>query len=59
MISSQSPVIDTVVAFLKHVPPFQFLPSAELVKLAGSMTLEYFPKNTLILSAGRKAPESL
>lgn len=54
MISSQSPVIDTVVAFLKNVPPFQFLPSAELVKLAGSMTLEYFPKN-----AGRKAPESL
>jgi CBS domain-containing protein len=57
--SSQSPVIDTVVAFLKNVPPFQFLSPYELANLAGLMTLEYFPKNTLILSAGRKAPESL
>lgn len=59
MASSHSPVTDSVVAFLKSVPPFQFLAAGELSKLAGLMTLEYFPKNTLILSAGRKAPESL
>src|SRR5438270_9150882 len=57
--SSQSPVTDSVIAFLKNVPPFQFLSASELAKLAGSMTLEYFPRNTLILSAGRKTPESL
>lgn len=59
MASSQSPVTESVVAFLQRVPPFQFLSAYELTNLAGFMTLEYFPRNTLILSAGRKAPESL
>jgi CBS domain-containing protein len=48
-----------VVAVLKTVPPFQFLPEKELQALVAGVSLEYFPKNTLILAAGSKASESL
>ena len=48
-----------MVAFLKNVPPFQFLSMAELLRLSGCMTLEFFPKDTVILSAGHPASESL
>ena len=54
-----SVVNDQVVAFLKNVPPFQFLPVAGLADLARSMSLEYFPKGTVILRAGRRTSESL
>ena len=54
-----SVVTDSVVAFLKNVPPFQFLSLPELSRLAGTMTLEFFPKDTVILSAGHPASESL
>jgi CBS domain-containing protein len=57
--SSASVVTEAVVAFLKTVPPFLFLPAAELSQLAASMTLEYFPKDTVIISAGHRASESL
>ncbi len=56
---SDSLVTDTVVAFLKNVPPFQFLSTPELTRLAAQMTLEFFPKDTVILSAGHPASESL
>jgi len=52
-------VTDSVVAFLRNVPPFQFLSLSELSRLAGTMTLEFFPKDTVILSAGHPASESL
>ena len=51
--------MDAVVAFLKTVPPFEFLPDAELSRLAASTSLEYFPKDTTIISAGRPAADSL
>ena len=57
--SSGSILNETVVAFLKNVPPFQFLPASELTTLAGTMSLEYFPKGTVILRAGRRASDSL
>ena len=57
--SSNSVVTDAVAKFLKDIPPFQFLSAPELAKLARSMTLEFFPKNTLILSAGTRAAEEL
>lgn len=57
--NSSSVVLDSVVQFLKDIPPFQFLPPAELTVLALSMSLEYFPKGTVILSAGGKASDSL
>jgi CBS domain-containing protein len=52
-------VTDSVVSFLHGVPPFQFLSLPELSRLAGRMTLEFFPKDTVILSAGHPASESL
>jgi CBS domain-containing protein len=58
--SSTSVVSETVVEFLKDVPPFQFLPPSELSRLVPSMTLEYFPKNdTIIIAAGHRASEVL
>ena len=59
MASSDSVITDTVVSFLKNIPPFQFLPVPELSRLAGTMTLEFFPKDAVILSAGHPASESL
>jgi signal-transduction protein with cAMP-binding, CBS, and nucleotidyltransferase domain len=53
--SSESVITDTVVSFLKNVPPFQFLSVRELCRLASTMTLEFFPKDTVILSAGHPA----
>jgi len=55
----ESVVTDSVVSFLKNVPPFQFLPAPELRRLATHMTLEFFPKDTVILHAGHPASESL
>ena len=57
--SSTSAVTASVVTFLKTVPPFQFLAESEVSQLASRMTLEYFPKDTTILSAGHRASESL
>ncbi len=59
MAPSDSVITDTVVSFLKNVPPFQFLSIPELSRLAATMTLEFFPKDTVILSAGHPASESL
>lgn len=57
--SSESVITDSIVSFLKNVPPFQFLSVHELSRLARTMTLEFFPKDTVILSAGHPASESL
>ena len=54
-----SVVTSKVVSFLRTVPPFLFLPQTELETIAGSVSLEYFPRSTMILSAGSKAAESL
>jgi CBS domain-containing protein len=56
---AQSVVTEAVVEFLKKVPPFQFLTSPALSRLAGKMTLEFFPKDTVILSAHRSASDAL
>lgn len=50
---------ESVVSFLEKIPPFQFLPQGELRTLARSMTLEYFPKDTVILAGGRQVSEAL
>jgi len=57
--SANSVVTERVVKFLKDIPPFQFLSSWELSKLSQSMTLEYFPKGAVVLSAGKQSPEAL
>jgi CBS domain-containing protein len=57
--SANSVVTESVVNFLKDIPPFQFLSSPELTKLARGMALEFFPKGSVVLSAGQRAAESL
>lgn len=61
MASSQSTsvVLDAVTDFLKAIPPFQFLSIPELRTLAKTMSQEYFPRDTVILSAGGEAADSL
>ncbi len=57
--SSSSVVNETVIEFLKTVPPFEFLPPGELSRLVPSMTLEYFPKDAVIIKAGHRTSEAL
>ena len=57
--SSSTSVTESVVSFLEKIPPFQFLPLPEIRSLARIMTLEYFPKDEVIIAAGRRASESL
>jgi len=57
--SSSTTVTESVAGFLEKIPPFQFLPANELRKLARTMTLEYFPKDTVILAAGRQVSGAL
>ncbi len=57
--SSSTTVTESVVTFLEKIPPFQFLPLPEIRALARTMTLEYFPKDTVILAAGRQVSEAL
>jgi CBS domain-containing protein len=52
-------VTESVVTFLEKIPPFQFLPVAELRSLAKVTSLEYFPKDSVILAAGDRASDSL
>jgi CBS domain-containing protein len=57
--SSSTSVTESVVSFLEKIPPFQFLPAPEIRSLARTMTLEYFPKDEVILAAGRQVSEAL
>lgn len=59
MADFHSVVTESVVEFLKAIPPFQFVSTSELATLAKSMTLEYFPKDTTIISAGPRAADAL
>jgi CBS domain-containing protein len=42
-------ILEDVVAFLKKVPPFQFLDDANLQAVARNLSLEFYPKDTIIL----------
>ena len=57
--AASSVVTDGVATFLQKIPPFQFLSDTDRVKLARSMSLEFFPKDSVVLSAGERAAESL
>jgi CBS domain-containing protein len=57
--SRNSVVTESVVTFLKDIPPFQFLSLSELSELTRSISLEYFPKGSVVLTAGNRAAESL
>lgn len=42
-------VIEEVINFLKKEPPFQFLDEATLRSVAGSVSMEFYPRDTVIL----------
>ncbi len=42
-------ILEDVVAFLKNVPPFQFLDSADLQAVARNLSMEFYPKGMVIL----------
>ncbi len=55
----QKAAVEEVVAFLKKVPPFQFLEEPALRELARSLELEYYPTGTVILEQGGPPSEHL
>jgi len=47
------------VTFLQGIPPFQLLDDATLTALAGTISIEYYPKGFPILTQGGPASDSL
>ena len=45
-------VLDSVVAFLQRVPPFQFLPEPTLRHVAAQAEIHYFPKGAMLIRRG-------
>ena len=46
---SNDMILDDVVAFLKKVPPFQFLDDESLHAVARNLSMEFYPKGMLIM----------
>ncbi|HWR73391.1 MAG TPA: cyclic nucleotide-binding domain-containing protein, partial [Nitrospirota bacterium] len=42
-------ILEDVIAFLKKVPPFQFLDEAELKSVAANLSMEFYPKDMVIM----------
>src|SRR5208283_3466290 len=52
-------VIEDVGDFLRGIPPFQFLDEAIINDIAGSITMEFYPKDRVILRQDGPASDSL
>ncbi len=52
-------ILEDVINFLKKHPPFQFLDEATLRSVAGSVSMEFYPRDTEILKQGGPASDSL
>ncbi len=52
-------IITDITEFLKKVPPFQFLSEAELKGMAEIMSLDFYPRDTVILRQGDEASDAL
>ncbi|MCL5978705.1 MAG: DUF294 nucleotidyltransferase-like domain-containing protein [Nitrospirae bacterium] len=52
-------ILEDVIEFLKKAPPFQFLDEPVLKTVASSISMEFYPKNTLILRQDGPPSESL
>ncbi len=52
-------VAEDVINFLKDVPPFQFLSEAELKAIAANISMEFYPKDTVILKQDAPASDAL
>jgi CBS domain-containing protein len=42
-------ILEDVVAFLKKVPPFQFLDDGDLQAVARNLSMEFYPRDTVVL----------
>ena len=52
-------ITEESISFFKTIPPFQFLDEAAITKIAGNLALEFFPKNTQILTQDGPPSNSL
>ncbi len=52
-------ILEEVIAFLKKVTPFQFLREAELKTVAANLSMEFYPKDTVILQQDGPPSEAL
>jgi CBS domain-containing protein len=52
-------ILDDSISFLKKAPPFQFLDDATLKSVAGSLSMEFYPKDTVILKQDGLPSDSL
>jgi CBS domain-containing protein len=52
-------IIEDVINFLKKEAPFQFLDEVTLRSVAGSVSMEFYPKDTVILKQGGPPSDSL
>ena len=52
-------ILEDVVAFLKKVPPFQFLSEADIQAVARNLSLEFYPKDTVILKQDAAPSDAL
>jgi CBS domain-containing protein len=52
-------IIDDVLNFLKKVPPFQFLDDASLQEVVNNLSMDFYPKGTVILKQDGPASDSL
>jgi CBS domain-containing protein len=52
-------IVKEAIAFLSKVPPFQFLDEASLGSLANSLSMEFYPRETVILKQDAPSSESL
>ncbi|MCE5312710.1 MAG: DUF294 nucleotidyltransferase-like domain-containing protein [Nitrospiraceae bacterium] len=52
-------IIDEIVIFLQQTPPFQFLQEQEQRSIAANLSLEFYPKDTVILRQGGSSSDSL
>lgn len=52
-------LLEDIINFLKKEPPFQFLDEATLKSVAGSLSVEFYPKNTFILKQDGPPSDSL
>jgi CBS domain-containing protein len=52
-------IIEDVIKFLQNVPPFQFLDEPSLADVAKDLSMEFYPKNTVILKQDGPPSDSL
>jgi len=52
-------LLEDVVDFLKNTPPFQFLDEAAIRDIAGNVSIEFYPKGSVILRQDGPASDSL